>query len=501
MNGRYNFKEIPFMTANDLQKTARNKSVSKRESKTVSARGAKAKTSAHNAGKKPNTRAVQTADGKTVRKFSDTSELAAVGQVRGQKHARSVKGQTVCELAKAKTADLCKLSQRADFQLCKLRTSAQIVCEKKLAQLNYGIVGLGIMGGSFAKAIRKNILENEIAKSADTRERADACAVNGTAHNAQIAEVYDPARPKNVRDSANAQDVHERSAHTFSGMNARIRESVNFGKSREVVSGKIFALDVNEAVLKKAKKERIIDKGFGKKDAREMLRRCDVVFVCLYPKAALQFFETYANDFKTGTIATDISGIKGFLQKAVQKKACKYPFDFILGHPMAGGAKEGFSCARAEYFQNRNYILMRQSWNKQKNILLFKKIIFMLGFSRIVETDCKTHDKKIAFTSQLCHVIASALVQSAKDKKITEFGGGSFEDLTRIAMINAPLWSELFLENKTALLSHINTFQEQVAKIKTFVEKSDEHALSEYLREVRNKRIEMAKFMSYSEKA
>ena len=319
--------------------------------------------------------------------------------------------------------------------------------EKKLANLNYGIVGLGIMGGSFAKAIRKNILEKDVSTLSQ-----HGC---GKKENVSTVARYD--------------------SETKS----------------QIASGKIFALDLDANVLQKAKRTRVIDEGFLEKNVKEMLGACDVVFVCLYPKAALRFFETHTNDFKQGSIVTDISGVKGFLQKALQKNARNFSFDFILGHPMAGGAKEGFDCARSEYFQNRNYILMKQTWNSDKNISLFKKIIFALGFTRIVETDCKTHDKKIAFTSQLCHVIASALVKSTNDKNITEFGGGSFEDLTRIAMINAPLWSELFLENKVALLSHISAFQKEIAKMKTFVASSDERALTKYLRDVRVRRIEM----------
>ena len=73
-----------------------------------------------------------------------------------------------------------------------------------------------------------------------------------------------------------------------------------------------------------------------------------------------------------------------------------------------------------------------------EDLRLFKCLITAMGFTRIVETDANVHDHKIAFTSQLCHVIASALVDSAEDTEVTAFGGGSFEDLTRIALINAP---------------------------------------------------------------
>lgn len=128
---------------------------------------------------------------------------------------------------------------------------------------------------------------------------------------------------------------------------------------------------------------------------------------------------------------------------------------------------------------------------KEENIKILKSIIYKIGFTNIITTDYKTHDHKIAFTSQLCHIIASALVESAEDTEITQFGGGSFEDLTRIAMINAPLWTELFLANKTELLSHIESFEKSLNKIKLQIENSEEKKLQENLELVRSKRILM----------
>ncbi|MBQ2464372.1 MAG: prephenate dehydrogenase, partial [Treponema sp.] len=115
------------------------------------------------------------------------------------------------------------------------------------------------------------------------------------------------------------------------------------------------------------------------------------------------------------------------------------------------------------------------------------------GFTRIVETDANVHDHKIAFTSQLCHVIASALVDSAEDTEVTAFGGGSFEDLTRIALINAPLWTELFLANKKELLGHIEKFQQSLEVLKNGIKNDDSGAIKSYLENVRVKRTAMSR--------
>lgn len=291
-----------------------------------------------------------------------------------------------------------------------------------LQDVVYGIVGLGIMGGSVAKAIRANVLDI-------------------------------PTAP-----------------------------------------GKIFACDALPSTLDAAVRDGVIDKGFASSEAGAMLSECDIVYVCLYPHATLEFIKAHRNDFKSASIVTDISGVKTFLADGLADFS-RNDVDCIFGHPMAGGEKEGYVNSNGAYFKGRNYILMLQPSNKAENIALIKSLIAAMGFTRIVETDCKTHDRKIAFTSQLCHVIASALVKSAEDETITEFGGGSFEDLTRIAMINAPLWTELFLANKDELLSHIAAFEKQLTLIKKAVAENDAASLEAYLEDVRTRRMNMGTYI------
>ena len=303
--------------------------------------------------------------------------------------------------------------------------SETISLEKKLSTFTYGIVGLGIMGGSIAKAIR-----NSVGQS-------------------------------------------------------------NF------FSGKILGLDRNTESLEAAKKEQIIDEGFLPDQNKIMLSQCDFVFVCLYPHAILDFLKENRNNFKDNAIITDISGVKNLLEINYDE-ICPPNADFIMGHPMAGGEKEGFASSKGEFFINHNYILIDKPNNiaskiHQENVETFKTLIHKMGFSKITVTDSNTHDNKIGFTSQLCHVLASCLVDSAENSDVTQFGGGSFEDLTRIAMINAPLWTELFLANKNELLSHIESFENSLTTLKNFIKNDDAQGCQSYLENVRTKRLEMSR--------
>ena len=304
----------------------------------------------------------------------------------------------------------------------------------ELKDMTFGFVGLGLMGGSIAKGIKDKVFK----------------------------------------------------ANYSLGKNGFENDS----------KGQIYAMDINMTSLQNALNDKIIDKAFTPEQTNEMLQSCDFVFICLYPKATLNFLIEHKDSFKSGTIVTDISGVKTLIAENIfdgEKSIIRNDVDFILGHPMAGNEKEGYSGSNQCIFEGRNYILMPHPTNKPETISLMKSLVTKLGIKRIIETDYVTHDHKIAFTSQLCHVIASALVDSAEDNKITAFGGGSYEDLTRIAMINAPLWTELFLSNKKELLSMITTFEDSLTKIKEAIEKEDQNSLQKILTGVRTKRAEMQK--------
>lgn len=254
---------------------------------------------------------------------------------------------------------------------------------------------------------------------------------------------------------------------------------------------KICAFDINEEVLEDALRKKVIDWGVSEPEGiRQILKESDLVVICLYPQLALDFILEYMQDFKQNAVITDITGVKKLLVDHL-KGVLREDLDLILGHPMAGSEKEGFGNADDSIFKDRNYILVPQPENRPENLAFIREIIRNLGFVNIVETTAEIHDQKIAFTSQLCHVIASALVDSEDDLHITDYEGGSFGDLTRIAMINAGMWTELFICNKEALVDQIEKFENSMDTMKKMIQAEDSVGLTEILSNVRKKRITM----------
>ncbi|WP_010253304.1 prephenate dehydrogenase [Treponema primitia] len=264
---------------------------------------------------------------------------------------------------------------------------------------------------------------------------------------------------------------------------------------RPLKPAKILALEADRLTLDAAKADGVIDDGWlageeGGEQTAAMLNRCDLVFLCLNPATLIRFIGRWMGAFRSGSLITDIAGIKGNIVAAVER-TLRPDLDFIPGHPMAGSEKGGFAQAKRCSFQGKNYILTPLTRNKRENLDFLKALIHGMGFGRITETTAEEHDRKIAFTSQLCHVIAAALIDCEADKEITRFGGGSFEDLTRIAMLNAPMWTELFLENKTELLRRIEQFEGSLDALKTLISGDQGEALEQRLGTVRDRRAAM----------
>ncbi|GHV36108.1 prephenate dehydrogenase [Spirochaetia bacterium] len=264
-----------------------------------------------------------------------------------------------------------------------------------------------------------------------------------------------------------------------------VKGGLNNGAGR----GRLLACDTDAETLKAALAEAVIDEGFSSPE--NMLPRCDLVFLCLNPSTLLRFLDTWMPAFKPLALITDIAGIKGNIVKAVET-GLRLDLDFIPGHPMAGAEKGSFGNAKHVSFRGKNYILTPLKRNKSENLECLKALIYRMGFGRIIETTAAEHDSKIAFTSQLCHVIAAALIDCEDDTGITRFGGGSFEDLTRIAMLNAPMWTELFLENRRELLARIEQFEKSLDKLKNYIADEAEAALQENLLQVRERRTAMS---------
>ena len=237
----------------------------------------------------------------------------------------------------------------------------------------------------------------------------------------------------------------------------------------------IYGIDTNLETLRKAESLGIIKEGYV--DGKEIIKEADLIIISLYPRLVKDFIENNKMNFKNGAIVTDATGIKGHFIEDILN-ILPEGIDFIFGHPMAGREKRGINYASKEVFKGANYLITVTDRNKEENIKLLEDIIHAMGFKKIRRIDPIYHDKMIAFTSQLPHAIAVALINSDEEDRDTgSFIGDSYRDLTRIANINEELWSELFFGNKENLVESIDNFLIELNNIRNSLVNEDEETL------------------------
>ena len=160
---------------------------------------------------------------------------------------------------------------------------------------------------------------------------------------------------------------------------------------------------------------------------------------------------------------------------------------------MAGREKIGIEYADDKIFNGANFIITPLEETPQQAMDVLKEIAQDLNFGKITTVSLDKHDQMIGFTSQLTHAIAVSLVNSDYAEDTQRFIGDSYRDLTRIAMINEILWSELFLENRETLLKHIENFESELNVLKLALKQGDRALLQELYIKSTNIRRKMEK--------
>ena len=239
----------------------------------------------------------------------------------------------------------------------------------------------------------------------------------------------------------------------------------------------VYGIDKNTETLKKAKALGIIKEGY--EEEKEIVQKADLIVLAIYPNLVKDFIINNKEHFKDGAIITDVTGIK---QLFIDEITDVLPenIDFVFAHPMAGREKKGIDYATNKVFKGANFLITVIDKNKEENLGLIENLAYKMGFKHVKRICPKYHDEMIAFTSQLPHALAVALINSDIEGRNTgEFIGDSYRDLTRIANINESLWSQLFLGNKENLLQAIYNFEEELDKIKSYLDDDNKEGLQE----------------------
>ena len=248
------------------------------------------------------------------------------------------------------------------------------------------------------------------------------------------------------------------------------------GRTGDVVAG----LDADPAALQKALACGAIDEA-----VETVPPDADVVLLALYPRAAVDFVRAHRDALPAGCMVIDLCGVKRYVCREIGALLAGREVTFIGGHPMAGREFFGFDASREDLFDGASMILTPDE-GVARNQWLFAELFFQrLGFARVTRATPDEHDRMIALTSQLAHVVSSAYVQNPAAARHAGFSAGSFHDMTRVARLHEGMWAELFMLNGDYLADDIDRMVEMLTAFQRAIRAGDEAGLRAMLQKGR----------------
>ena len=254
----------------------------------------------------------------------------------------------------------------------------------------------------------------------------------------------------------------------------------SYAEALKKQSYKVSAITRSQSSVDFALSKGIIDYGTTKIES-ELLGSADLVVFALYPHIFTEWISTNQHLLKSGAVITDVTGVKGCIVDKIQK-ILRDDVEFIAAHPMAGREVCGVENSTKEIFKGANYIVVPTEKNTMSAIELCRDLGEKLGFRQVSELSVTMHDKMIAFLSQLTHCIAVSLMCCNNTPDLEYYTGDSFRDLTRIAKINDEMWSELFLDNKDALLAEMERFRASFDELYEKIKLGDREGMRDMMR-------------------
>ena len=261
----------------------------------------------------------------------------------------------------------------------------------------------------------------------------------------------------------------------------------SFAKAYHAAGERVLGFDTDETMLSFA----ILSDAVSARLDAETIRTCDLLLLCVRPRAAVEYLQAHAPEISGHTLVMDCCGTKKTVCDAAFPIARQYGFAFIGAHPMAGTQYSGFSHARESLFRGAPMVLVPPAFDDITLLARAKELLAPAGFGSFSVTTAEAHDKMIAFTSQMAHLVSNAYIKSPTAAGHKGFSAGSYRDMTRVAWLNAPMWSELFLENRENLLQELHDLQKALSEYESALEAQDAQRLTELLEDGKRRKEEV----------
>ena len=207
--------------------------------------------------------------------------------------------------------------------------------------------------------------------------------------------------------------------------------------------------------------------------SEDTIPACDLILLAIYPEGSASWLEQNAHLISRDTLVIDCCGTKVEICRRCFPLAEKYGFTFVGGHPMAGSQFSGFKYSRADLFEGAPMVLVPPVFDNMQLLERVKAALKPCNFGSFSVTTAQEHDKMIAFTSQMPHILSNAFIKSPTALNHKGFSAGSYKDLTRVAWLNPQMWAELFLENRENVLFELNTYIQSLQAYQKAIQDED----------------------------
>ena len=217
----------------------------------------------------------------------------------------------------------------------------------------------------------------------------------------------------------------------------------------------------------------------------ENLPQADLILVAIRPGAAIQWVREHTDRIAKSAILVDLCGVKRTVVAAIAPIAEQHGFAYIGGHPMAGRERGGFTASTEDLYVGASMILTPDKRTDMRLLETLKAFFLDLGFAGLTFSTPEEHDRIIAFTSQLAHIVSSAYVKSPEAQRRRGFSAGSFQDMTRVARLDEDMWTELFLDDEDFLTKELDELIGHLTDYRNALQDRDAQRLHDLLKEGR----------------
>lgn len=249
----------------------------------------------------------------------------------------------------------------------------------------------------------------------------------------------------------------------------------------------VYAIQRNETMLSFA----MLAGAVHGKLNEETIPKCDLILLAIYPDGSASWLERNAHLISKDALVLDCCGVKQEICSRCFPIAREYGFTFVGGHPMAGSQFSGFKYSRADLFSGAPMVLVPPVFDDIALLQRVKDALKPCNFGFFSVTTAEEHDKMIAFTSQMPHILSNAFIKSPTALKHKGFSAGSYRDLTRVAWLNPQMWAELFLENRDNVLFELDYYIDSLKQYQQAIRDNDMDALVRLLEEGKKRKEEV----------